>query len=208
MPKLRLLLVTALATALLLPTGAMAQDDTAETSTPQPSAATEDTRVEDLRALVPEDIGGLPLRETLQVATGEELVPQMGEDERAVFESILESGGKTFDDYVAANAVVALNDTDAIIIQPHRVVGIDASSTLDGWLEILSLNAQEPRVAQELIAGQDVYLITDDVRPDFPRLHLFASGDVVWLVVVEDDAIAAEAVRALGEASAPAEDAE
>lgn len=207
MSKLRLLPTVGLAAALLLPmTGAQAQDDVETSAQPAPLEAVEDTRIEDLAALVPENLAGLPLRENLQAATGEQLAEQMSEDERAVFEAMLSANGKTLSDYAAANIFVPVTDTDFVVVQPHRVSGIEAEATIDDWVEILGLNAEQPRVVEQVIAGRDVSLVSDDARPDFPLLHLFAGGDVVWMVVAQDEVLVEEAVRTLT-ATAPAAEA-
>jgi hypothetical protein len=198
MPKLRLLSAFGLSVALLLPVPAAHAQEGVEAS---PEAATteaiEDTRISDLTLLVPENLAGLPLRENLQVATGEQLLGEMSADERAIFEALLTANGKTITDYAAANAIVPITDTDFIVVQPHRISGIDAAATIDAWIELLDLDAQEPRVTEQVIAGRDVTLLSDDARPDFPLLHLFAAADIVWMVVAEDDSLVEEAVRTL-----------
>lgn len=204
MSKLRLLPIVGLAIVLLLPmAAAQAQEDVETSAQPATLEAVEDTRIEELTALVPENLAGLPLRENLQAATGEQLAEQMSDDERAVFEAMLSANGKTLGDYAAANILVPITDTDFIVLQPHRVSGIDAHATIDAWVEILGLNAEQPRVVEQVIAGRDVSLVSDDARPDFPLLHLFAGADVVWMVVAEDEALVEEAVRTLT-ATAPA----
>ncbi len=206
MPKLRLLPAFGLSVALLLPVAAaQAQEDVETSPEAATAAAIEDTRIGDLTLLVPENLAGLPLRENLEVATGEQLLEQMSADERAVFEALLTANGKTISDYAAANALVPITDTDFIVVQPHRITGIDAAATIDRWLEILDLNAAEQRVTEQVIAGRDVTLISDDARPDFPLLHLFADADIIWMVVAEDDSLVEEAVRTLT-ATAPADE--
>jgi hypothetical protein len=203
MSKHRLLPTVSLAIALLLPiTAAQAQEDVETSAQPATLEAFEDTRIEDLTALVPENLAGLPLRENLQAATGEQLAEQMSEDEWAVFEAMLSANGKALSDYAAANILVPVTETDVIVVQPHRVSGIEAGATIEAWVEILSLNAQQPRVVEQVIAGRDVSLVSDDARPDFPLLHLFAGEDIVWMVVAEDEALVEEAVRTLA-ATAP-----
>lgn len=195
MTKLRPLLALALTTMLASPAAAAAQAEAASSPAPDTAPAAADTRLAELEALVPEYFAGLPLRENMQSAPGELLTPRMDDDERAVFEAMLEATGKTIADYAAASVPVRIDETSAIVIQPHRVSGIDASATLDSWIEILSLNAERPVVEETRIAGQDVVLVSDDARPDFPLLHVFAAGDVVWMVIAEDEAVIEEAVR-------------
>lgn len=192
------LLAVSLSAMLTLPAAAAAQDEVASSPLPEASSVAADQRLAQLEMLVPEYFAGLPLRENMQSAPGELLTSRMDDDERAVFEAMLEDAGKSIADYAAASVPVRVDEANAIVIQPHRVTGIDAVATLDSWIEILSLNAERPVVDRTRIAGQDVVLVSDDARPDFPLLHVFASGDVVWMVVAEDPAVIEEAVRTFG----------
>lgn len=195
MTKHRRLLALTLTAMLALPVAIAAQDAATSSPVPEPSPTAADSRLAELEALVPEYFAGLPLRENMQSAPGELLTSRMEDEERAVFEAMLESTGKTIADYAAASVPVRIDESSAIVIQPHRVSGIDAAATLETWIEILSLNAERPAVERTRIVGQDVVLVSDDARPDFPLLHVFAAGDVVWMVVAEDPAVIEEAVR-------------
>ena len=199
MTKCSRLLAVSLTAMLALPAAAAAQDEVASSPLPEASPVAADQRLAQLEMLVPEYFAGLPLRENMQSAPGELLASRMDGDERAVFEAMLENAGKSIADYAAASVPVRIDEANAIVIQPHRVTGIDAVATLDSWIESLRLNAERPVVERTRIAGQDVVLVSDDARPDFPLLHVFASGDVVWMVVAEDPAVIAEAVRTFGE---------
>lgn len=195
MTKLRPLLALALIAMLSIPGAAAAQDQAPADPAPEPAPTEPDTRLSELEALVPEYFAGLPLRENMQAAPGELLTSRMDDDERSVFEAMLAANGRTLADYAAANIPVRVDDATVIIIQPHRVSGVDASATLDTWVEILGLNAERPVIDTTLIAGSTVARVSDDARPDFPALHVFAAGDVVWMVVAEDEAVVEEAVR-------------
>lgn len=202
MPKLCRLLALALCVATALPASAAAQDDTAAGAATASPAASADTRLAELEAIVPEFVAGLPLRENMQSAPGELLAARMDDDERTVFETMLEANGKTLADYAAANVPLRVDESDVIVIQLHRVTGIDAAATLDAWVEILGLNTRRPAIEQATIVGHDVRLVSDDARPDFPLLYVFAAGDVTWMVVARDEAVVEEAVRTLSAASA------
>ena len=205
MPKPHLLPTLVLAAALLLPAAAAhAQDEAADTPVPEAAVAA-DTRLDELRALVPENLAGLPLREELQLATGEGLADVMTEDERTVLVGMLQANGKTFAEYAAASATLSITDDDIVVVQAHRVSDVDASGTVEAWVEVLGLSAGEPLIDKEVIAGRDVTIVSDAARPDFPQLFLFPAGDVVWMVVAADRALVDEAVDVLGTSSAPEE---
>jgi hypothetical protein len=197
MPRLRSLVVMTLVAAIALPAVAGAQDDGDVTMIPASPAARPDTRLSELEALVPEVLAGLPLRENMRAAPGELLASRMDDDVRAALEAMLEANGKSIADYAAANVPISIDDSIVVVIQPHRVTGIDAAATLDDWGAILALDARRPAIDETIIAGQDVILVSDGARPDIPVLHLFASGDVVWMIVARDEAVVEEAVRTL-----------
>lgn len=197
MLKHRLLLALALTVSLTTPASVVAQDGSVATASSAPTFGVEDTRLAELEALVPEYFAGLPLRENMQSAPGELLAPRMDDDERAIFESMLEANDRSVTDHAAANVPLRVDDTTIIIIQPHRVTGIDAAATLDAWSELLSLDAERPVIDTVVITGQEVTRVSDEARPDFPRLHLFAAGDIVWMVAAQDEAVVEEAVRTL-----------
>ncbi|MEX1294586.1 MAG: hypothetical protein AB1Z67_00305 [Candidatus Limnocylindrales bacterium] len=205
---LRPLLALALVVTLAPPAAVSARDDAEATVEPAPPSpvASADTRLADLEALVPEFFAGLPLRENAQVAPGEMLISRMDDEERAAFEAMLAANGKSLADYAAANIVVRIDDASVVVIQPHRVAGIDAAATLEAWGDILGLDAERPTMDTVRVAGREVLRVSDEARDDFPSLHLFAGGDVVWMVLAGDAAVIEEAVRTLSAASVPAAD--
>jgi hypothetical protein len=194
MPKPHLLPTLVLAAALLLPAAAAHAQDEAT-----------DTRLDELQALVPENLAGLQLRDELQMATGEDLAAVMTEDERTVLEGMLQANGKTLTDYAAVSATLPITDDHIAVVQAHRVTGVDASRTIEAWVKVLGLDADEPLIKTEVIASRDVTLLSDAARPDVPQLFLFPAGDVVWMVVAADRALVEEAVEVLGTSSEPGE---
>lgn len=195
MSKHRLLLSLVLGLSLTVPASVAAQDDAQASAAPAPTVAADDTRLAELEALVPRYFAGLPLRENMQSAPGELLMSRMDDDERAVFEAMLVAHDREVSDYAAANVPIRVDDSTVIVIQPHRVTGIDAAATLDAWSRILTLDAERPAIDTVVIAGSEVVRVSDEARPDFPSLHVFAADDVVWMVVAPDETVVEEAVR-------------
>jgi hypothetical protein len=200
MTKLRLLPTLALSAALLLPASAAFAQDEAPDASPDAAASmtTDDPRLAELEALVPPALAGLTLGENLQLATGEELRAVMSEGEAAVLDEMLTANGRSWSDYAAATTFVPITGSDVVVIQAHRVAGIDASQTIDAWLEILAMGLGEADVAEGSIAGRAVTLVTDKSRPEVPLLHMFPAGDVVWMVVAVDEAFVEETMEAVG----------
>ncbi len=200
MTKTRLLPVLVLVAALLLPSGAtLAQDDsTAPDPTADASPAAQDPRFAELEALVPPALAGLPLGDNLVFATGEELFDIMPPEDSAILEGVLEANGKTVADYAAATTWLPTSDSDIVVVQAHRIAGVDASETVGAWVEIVSVNLEDPQSAEGFIAGSPVTLVFDASSPEVPTLHLFTAGDVMWMIIAADKAIVEEAMGAVG----------
>jgi hypothetical protein len=187
------------------PSSAASAVASADAAAPSPAIEARDDRLSELQALVPEQLAGLALHEHLQLATGERLSEQMTEQERALLEDMLAANGKSFDDYAAANVQVPVTETEVVVLQAHRIRGIDAAATLATWTTLLGLDAIRQRVVAEELAGHEVLLLSDAARRRRPPLHLFAAGDVVWMMVARDEALVEEAVRVIaGEGDDPA----
>lgn len=188
-------LTVLLAVALLLPAGAaLAQDDGA---TPAAEASA-DPRIEELAALVPPALAGLPLADNLQFATGEQLFGVMQPAESEIIQGVLDETGTSVADYAAVTTFLQPSENEIVVIQAHRIEGIDASQTVDAWVEVLSMNLEEPSIEEGFIGGRPVTLISDTAVPEIPLLHLFPAGDVMWMIVAADAAIVEEAMGLVG----------
>jgi hypothetical protein len=206
MTKLRLLPILALSATLLLPSvAAVAQDEATEASpAADATMAVDDDRLAELEALVPMVLAGLPLTDNLRLATGEELASVMSPEEVAVLGALLEANGKTVSDYGAASTWLPITDTDIVVIQAHRIRGVDAEQTKAAWVEILSMGLEEPQIADGFIGGRPVTLVSDGAHPEVPLLHVFPARDVMWMVVAADQAIVEEAMKAIDASAAEA----
>jgi len=207
MTKFRLLSTMTLTAVLLLPSGAVvAQDDADASPAPEATMAVDDPRLAELEALIPPALAGLPLGDNLVLATGEELVSVMKPEESDILLALLDEHDKTTADYAAATTWLPISDSDVVVVQAHRVAGVDASETIATWVEILSLGLEEPDIAEGFISGRPVTLVSDASRPEVPLLHLYPAGDVMWMIVAADQAIVEEAVGAVdGEKTEEAE---
>ena len=198
MTKLRSLPALALAAALLLPAAtALAQDEASVSPGPDATAPSQDPRFTQLAALMPESLAGQVLADNLTLATGEQLFALMRPEETAVLQRVLDTTGTTVADYAAATTWLPVTATDVVVVQVHRIGGIDAAATLDAWVEILTINLAEPQVSEGSVAGLPVTFVSDGSAPEVPKLHLFSAGDAIWMVVAADQAIVEEAVAAV-----------
>jgi hypothetical protein len=199
MIKLRLLSTIALAGTLLAPSGAvLSQDETTVSPAPDATMAAETVRLAELEALVPPALAGLPLRENLQLATGEQMTSVMEPQEAAMLDELLALQGKTVADYAAAATYLAPSDTQIVYLQAHRIEGVDAALTVDAWVEILSAYPQEPETDEVIIEGHVVTVISDAANPQAARLHMFPVRDVVWMIWTDDEVLVAAAMDEVG----------
>ncbi len=184
-------------TAVLITAGvALAQDEVEPKASPDPAPA--DVRLEALAALVPPTLGGHPLADGLQLATGEELLTVMGPEEADAVLDLLGDQGKTTTDYAVATTVLTLDDGSLVVVQAHRVEDIDASRTIAGWLDVLSVSLDRPETTQGIVAGRGVTLLSDAALPQVPPLYLFSADDTVWMVLAADESLVEEAMEAVG----------
>jgi hypothetical protein len=199
--KLHSLSAVALTAALLLPAGtAMAQDEAVASVGPDAVAADRDPRLTELLALLPSELAGASLADNLTLATGEQLFALMRPEESAIIQSVLDAGGKSVADYAAATTWLSIAATDVVVVQAHRIAGVDASATVDAWVEALTVNLADPEVGEGLVAGRPVTLVSDASAPEVPTLHLFPVGDVTWMIVAADQAVVEQAMAAVGSA--------
>lgn len=198
MTKLRSLLALALAAALLLPAAtAMAQDDASASPGPDATTPSQDPRFTQLTELLPAALAGQPLADNLTLATGEQLFALMRPEETAILQAVLDTTGTTVADYAAATTWLPVTATDVVVVQVHRIAGVDAAATVDAWVEVLTLNLAEPQVSEGSVAGRPVTFISDGSTPEVPRLHLFSVGDATWMVVAAEQAVVEEAMAAV-----------
>lgn len=190
------------AALLLLPASSLlAQDsDQSAPSTDPGATASPDPRLIHLASLVPPAIAGLATGEHLELATGEQLINLLRPAARAVLESLLEANDAVVADYAAASTWVTTAEAGVAVLQAHRIEGVDAAATIDSWVELVSLDLEEPASGQGFVSGQPVTVVSDTVTPEVPPLYLFPRGDVVWMVVAPDDAIVTQIMAAVGAA--------
>ncbi len=207
MIKLRFLPATALAVALLLPAAAVAAQEEASPS-PGPAAASPaaDPRFIELAELLPASLADRPLADNLTLATGEQLFALMRPEESAILQGMLDDAGRTVADYAAATTWLPISDTSVVVVQAHRMAGVDAAATMEAWVEVLTLNLSEPQVDDGSVAGRPVTLVSDASVPEVPPLHLFPVGDVMWMIVAADEAVVEEAMLAVTDEEPMAED--
>ncbi len=200
MLRTRLLPALTLITVLALPSGAATAQDETSGASPVPGAtmAAVDTRLAQLEELMPPTLAGLPLDDNLQLATGEELISVMQPQESDLLLTLLDEHDKTPADYAAGATWLPLADGDIVVVQAHRIAGIDAGRTIEAWLQILALGLEQPATSEGLIGGRPVRLLANEAMPDMPLLYLFPVDDVIWMVVAADEAIVEEAMAAVG----------
>ena len=138
MPPFRLLAGLLVACCLLLSTDAARAEAGAGTAAaPTASPAVIDPRLGEMVAMMPAELAGLSLDEHLQAPTGEQIAGIMQPSEAALLDALLATNGKSLDDCVAASTWLRFGESLALVLQAHRIAGVDAATTVDDWVAIL-----------------------------------------------------------------------
>lgn len=202
----RLLAGLLVACCLLLSTDVARAETGADTSAaPIEWPAAIDPRLEEMMAMMPAELAGLSLDEHVQAATGEQLAGVMQPSEVALLDELLVTSGKSLDDYVAASTWLTVGESLALVLQAHRIAGVDAAATVDGWVAILSQHLSRPEAGSRTVAGRELTTLADAAAPELPLLYLLPAGDVLWMIWTGDGAMAETAVLAIATDVAPKE---
>jgi len=204
MPPSRLLAGLLVACCLLLSTdaaGAEAGTDTAAAPIASPAAI--DPRLGAIVAMMPAELAGLPLDEHVQAATGEQIAGVMRPSEAALLGALLVTHGKSLDDYVAASTWLRFGESLALVLQAHRIAGVDAATTVDDWVEILSQHLSRPKAGSRTVAGRQMTTLADAAAPELPPVYLLPADDVLWMIWTGDEAMAETAVLTLDAEAKP-----
>ena len=165
-----------------------ASSDSAPSADPKDAAATPATSFipdQPLEDAFPDEIGGLPVQ--VQSATGEGIfafLPGSDPEEVAQF---LGGMGATIDDLSAANAFHlvpgdSVTDITGVSILALRVQEVDGTRLRDAFADLVAAEAPGATVQEGTIAGKDVLLIADPEAAADQVIHLYAIGDVVFMV--------------------------
>jgi hypothetical protein len=204
MPPSRLLAGLLVACCLLLSTDAAgAEAGSDPTPAPIASPAAIDPRLGEIAAMMPAELAGLSIDEHVQAATGEQIVGVMQPSEAARLDALLVTHGKSLDDYVAASTWLQFGESLALVLQAHRIVGVDASTTVDDWVGILSQHLSQPRAGSQTVAGRHLTTLADAAAPKLPPVYLLPDDDVLWMIWTGDEAMAETAVLTLTAEAAP-----
>ena len=206
MTPFRLLAGLLVACCLLLSTdAARAEAGTDTSAAPIASPAAVDPRLEEMVAMMPAELAGLPLDEHVQAATGEQLAEVMQPSEAALLDTLLVTHGKSLDDYLAASTWLAFGESIALVLQAHRIAGVDAATTVDDWVAILSQHLSQPEAGSRTVAGRQLTTLADAAAPELAPVYLWPADDVLWMIWTSDEAMAETAVLTLDAEAAPKE---
>lgn len=166
--------------------GALALPRVADIPLPSPEPEPSDFSFEgdpELAALFPAQLGGEDLE--VQTVKGQELVDMNGDPETlAPLIDALAAMGKTIDD-----VSVGFGFSGAGALTAIRIAGADARSALEGLLPVILTDVVEPVQETVDIAGKQVIKVSDGADAEAPAQHVYASGEVIWLVAADEPAL-------------------
>lgn len=154
-------------------------------STPTPAPAATPTTAGPLEDLVPDEIGGVALvKTTVHGADLGELDPQ----EAANFASVLENVDGPLEAFSAVSAA-----GDGIAIAAWRVEGTDGRQLGEAFIGFI-LGLGEATVEDIAIGAREVMRVTP---ADTTPIHIYVTGEVMFVVQIEDATLLEEAFAAL-----------
>jgi hypothetical protein len=154
-------------------------------STPTPAPAATPSTAGPLEDLVPDEVGGVPLvKTTVHGADLGELDPQ----EAANFASVLENVDGPLEAFSAVSAT-----GEGIAIAAWRVEGTDGGQLGEAFIEFI-LGLGEALVEDVTIEGKEVERVTP---ADTTPIHIYVTGEVMFVVQIADAALLEEAFAAL-----------
>jgi hypothetical protein len=165
---------------------------TAASATPEPSLDLHGAP--DLEARLVDEVGGVEM--TSVSLTGPDVLASGGAEGREQLLGLLDALGRTVDDLTVAQAH---DPAGALVFQQglFRVAGADPTELLTLWVAAQQAATQNRvRVSNTTVDGVDLTLVEDPTRPVGGRTYAFADGDILVLILADDEALLSEALAA------------
>jgi cyclophilin family peptidyl-prolyl cis-trans isomerase len=162
--------------------------------TPEPPTASE-IAASELEAMVPRVIAGLDLQG--DTFTAEQIFDGFADDElRQELTAIADESGADINELSIATGNGDNGEAFATIVG-GSIPGVPAELTQDSMVRLLLGSTEGSDVSEAVVADREVTVITGspDVAPG-STVYVVPSGDVVWLVIADDDSTE-EAIAAL-----------
>ncbi len=138
-----------------------------------------------LEAAFPDELGGQPL--PVQSATGQGIFAFLPNSDPAKVTDFVGQFGATIDDVSAASTFLLIpgataTDITGISMLALRVRGADGTELRDAFAELVREDAPGSSIQEGTVAGKDVLLISDPENDPDEVVHLYALGDVAFLI--------------------------
>jgi len=177
----RAIITTTSILMLALPANVVIAQD--ESPAPDPAAALAES---DFAGVFPAELGGKPWNQ-VTVLVGEESSEGSDAEETADLEALLGGLDATIDDVTTVNASQFSEDfSEFTLMSAFRVAGVDADRLLEAFLPEFAKDLTQPMQEEGQVSGKDVVIMYDAADDSFfgeaQPLHLYASGDTVWVV--------------------------
>ncbi len=133
----------------------------------------------------PDELGGQPL--PVQSATGQGIFAFLPNSDPAEVTDFVGQFGATIDDVSAASTFLLIPgataaDITGISMLALRVRGADGTELRDAFAELVREDAPGSSIQEGTVAGKDVLLISDPENDPDEVVHLYALGDVAFLI--------------------------
>lgn len=133
----------------------------------------------------PDELGGQPL--PVQSATGQGIFAFLPNSDPAEVTDFVGQFGATIDDVSAASTFLLIpgataTDITGISMLALRVRGADGTELRDAFAELVLEDAPGSSIQEGTVAGKDVLLISDPENDPDEVVHLYALGDVAFLI--------------------------
>ncbi len=133
----------------------------------------------------PDELGGQPL--PVQSATGQGIFAFLPNSDPAEVTDFVGQFGATIDDVSAASTFLLIpgataTDITGISMLALRVRGADGTELRDAFAELVREDAPGSSIQEGTVAGKDVLLISDPENDPDEVVHLYALGDVAFLI--------------------------
>ena len=165
------------------------------TASPDPTSVLPSAgAVADLEALIPAEIGGIPLQKTSM--SGDQFVTS-GSSSQELQDFLAGLGVAVTDVSIAIGVGLSPESSDAVAMFVFRAEGADTDQLVRGFKEAYDADNEEGLVWEPVsIGGKSVEQTTNPQQPE-QVIYLYARDDILFFLTTATEGQAAEALAAL-----------
>lgn len=164
------------------PPAADASPPTSEGDAPPPAT-------DDLAALIPSELAGVPVDpERITVLVGEEMI-QGNESSRRQYEAAAAATGVAITDMAQVNAFVETPEGDGFFLSVLRVPGADAMVVFDAVLAVAQEEQEELTAEPGEVGGLAVMFLSEPSIDEETTYVVYPLGDRLWIALGDEAAV-------------------